>query len=60
MRLSVYETATAFSDFYEKCPILTASTPEAIWQSRLVLAELTSNVLTLGLSLLGIDAPERL
>ncbi|MGH3468285.1 MAG: arginine--tRNA ligase [Thermocrispum sp.] len=56
----LYETATAFSGFYEKCPILAESTPESVRKSRLVLAQLTSNVLTLGLSLLGIAAPERL
>ncbi|MQA12296.1 MAG: arginine--tRNA ligase [Pseudonocardiaceae bacterium] len=56
----LYETATAFSGFYERCPVLAASTPDEIRRSRLVLAKLTSNVLTLGLSLLGIDAPERL
>lgn len=56
----LYDTATAFSAFYEKCPILAESTPEGTRQSRLVLAQLTSNVLTLGLSLLGIEAPERL
>lgn len=56
----LYETATAFSGFYENCPILSEATPEATRQSRLVLAQITSNVLTLGLSLLGIAAPERL
>ncbi|TCP47245.1 arginyl-tRNA synthetase [Tamaricihabitans halophyticus] len=56
----LYETATAFSSFYEKCPVLAESTPPELRRSRLVLAKLTSNVLTLGLSLLGIDAPTRL
>lgn len=56
----LYDTSTAFSAFYERCPILAESTPEATRQSRLVLAQLTSNVLTLGLSLLGIETPERL
>ncbi|WP_093944004.1 arginine--tRNA ligase [Actinoalloteichus hoggarensis] len=56
----LYELATAFSAFYERCPILAADTPEDVRGSRLVLAALTSQVLTLGLSLLGIEAPERL
>ncbi len=56
----LYETATAFSSFYESCPILASSTPEEIRKSRLVLAQLTSRVLSLGLFLLGIHAPERL
>ncbi|HSR22418.1 MAG TPA: arginine--tRNA ligase, partial [Candidatus Eisenbacteria bacterium] len=55
----LYETAVAFSNFYEKCSMLAAET-EALRISRLTLAELTSKVLVLGLDLLGIDAPERL
>jgi arginyl-tRNA synthetase len=57
----LYELATAFSTFYENCPVLSA--PEAQRASRLALAELTSRALTLGLGLLGllgIEAPERL
>ena len=56
----LYETATAFSGFYENCPILAESNPTELRRSRLALAELTSRVLVLGLSLLGIQAPERL
>jgi arginyl-tRNA synthetase len=55
----LYETAVAFSDFYEKCSILGAETEE-LRRSRLVLAELTSRVMVRGLDLLGIEAPERL
>jgi arginyl-tRNA synthetase len=55
----LFETATAFSTFYNECPVLTAPSPE-VQDSRLLLAGLTSRVLTLGLSLLGIEAPERL
>jgi arginyl-tRNA synthetase len=51
--------AVAFSGFYEACPILGAKDP-ALRASRLGLCELTSGVLTLGLGLLGIDAPARL
>jgi arginyl-tRNA synthetase len=53
----LYETATAFSRFYEQCPILKDDVPAEVRGSRLALARLTSNTLTLGLSLLGIDAP---
>ncbi|MGH3624493.1 MAG: arginine--tRNA ligase, partial [Sciscionella sp.] len=56
----LYETATAFSGFYENCPILASSTPAELRRSRLALAELTSRVLILGLSMLGIEAPQRL
>jgi arginyl-tRNA synthetase len=55
----LYDTAVAFSTFYEKCSILSADTPE-LRASRLVLCELTSKVLVRGLDLLGIEAPDRL
>ncbi|MFD5830636.1 arginine--tRNA ligase [Lentzea sp. NPDC060358] len=55
----LFETATAFSTFYTSCPVATAATRE-LQDSRLHLLTLTSRVLTLGLSLLGIGAPERL
>ncbi|MDQ3402571.1 MAG: arginine--tRNA ligase [Actinomycetota bacterium] len=56
----LFETATAFTTFYETCPILRADIPAPVRDSRLVLARVTSTVLELGLSLLGIEAPERL
>ena len=55
----LYETAVAFSTFYEGCPVLGAGTAE-LRASRLALCALTSRALVLGLSLLGIEAPERL
>ncbi|WP_348532862.1 DALR anticodon-binding domain-containing protein [Kitasatospora sp. MAP5-34] len=55
----LYETASTLSSFYANCPILAADAPD-VRDSRLVLAALTSRVLTLGLSLLGIEAPERI
>ncbi len=54
----LYDLAVCFSGFYEACPVLSA--PEPLRGSRLALCELTSRVLTLGLGLLGIKAPERL
>ncbi|UVS76900.1 arginine--tRNA ligase [Actinokineospora sp. UTMC 2448] len=58
--LYLFETATAFTSFYDSCPILAATTPEPVRRSRLALAVLTSTVLTRGLSLLGIEAPTRM
>ncbi|MEC3981255.1 arginine--tRNA ligase [Amycolatopsis sp. H20-H5] len=55
----LYETAVAFSRFFERCPVLSAEDAE-VRASRLVLVDLTSKTLTLGLSLLGISAPDRL
>jgi arginyl-tRNA synthetase len=55
----LYDTAVAFSTFYNDCPILAADTPQ-LRGSRLGLTQLTHRVLVQGLELLGIDAPERL
>jgi arginyl-tRNA synthetase len=55
----VFSLATAFSTFYEKCPVLQANTPEQT-RSRLALCELTARTLARALSLLGIEAPDRM
>jgi arginyl-tRNA synthetase len=55
----LYDLATAFSAFYEACPVLKADT-EAARQSRLALTELTARVLARGLGLLGIEAPDEM
>ncbi|MFC0098020.1 arginine--tRNA ligase [Micromonospora marina] len=59
-RLTAYlhRLAVAFSAFYERCPVLRAEGP--VRESRLVLCELTGQVLRQGLDLLGIRTPERL
>ena len=55
----LYETAVAFSTFYERCSVLGAESEE-LRASRLVLCELTSRTMVLGLDLLGVEAPDRL
>ncbi|SEF32952.1 arginyl-tRNA synthetase [Amycolatopsis pretoriensis] len=55
----LYETAVAFSRFFEECPVLKAPSP-SLRASRLRLTRLTSHTLALGLSLLGIEAPDQL
>jgi arginyl-tRNA synthetase len=55
----LFDTAVAYSAFYERCPVLGAAEPE-LRRSRLALCELTSRVITQGLDLLGIEAPPRL
>lgn len=55
----LYGLAQAFSNFYEACPVLKADT-EAQKLSRLALADLTARTLAHGLSLLGIEAPDRM
>jgi arginyl-tRNA synthetase len=55
----LYDLATCFSDFFEKCHVLRAES-DAIRVSRLRLCHVTVKVLAQGLHLLGIDAPERM
>ena len=55
----LFEVASAFTTFYEQCPVLQAPEP-AIRQSRLALSALTLRVLIAGLGLLGIPVPDRM
>ena len=55
----LFETANAFSTFYQHSPIKDEPN-EALRNSRCLLAELTGRVLELGLSLLGIQTVERM
>ncbi|MBQ18831.1 MAG: arginine--tRNA ligase [Planctomycetaceae bacterium] len=55
----LFETANAFSTFYNACPVL--KEPDAGRRdSRLALCDLTARVLARGLSLLGIDVCEQM
>jgi arginyl-tRNA synthetase len=55
----LFETASAFTTFYEECPVLKAAN-DSIRGSRLALSALTLRVLMTGLGLLGIPVPERM
>jgi arginyl-tRNA synthetase len=55
----LFEIASAFTAFYDACPVLNAHDAETR-RSRLVLSDLTARVLAHGLGLLGIDAPEEM
>jgi arginyl-tRNA synthetase len=55
----LFELASAFTDFYEACPVLRAASDE-LRASRLGLCEVTARTLECGLGLLGIAAPERM
>jgi arginyl-tRNA synthetase len=59
-RLSGYlfDLAQRFTSFYEACPVLSAPLPTRT--ERLALCELTARTLSLGLSLLGIEAPAQM
>jgi arginyl-tRNA synthetase len=54
----LFDVASAFTTFYEQCPVLSAE--PAVRDSRLTLAALTLRVLETGLNLLGIPVPERM
>jgi arginyl-tRNA synthetase len=55
----LFDLATAFTGFFETCPVLKAP-DEASRASRLALCDLTARVLARGLDLLGIAAPQRM
>jgi len=52
------ELARAFHSFFEACPVLKSE--DAVRTSRLALCDLSSQVLSTGLGLLGIKVPERM
>jgi arginyl-tRNA synthetase len=54
----LYELASAFTRFYEACPILNAE--GVIRNSRLLLCQRTAETLSRGLGLLGIETVERM
>jgi arginyl-tRNA synthetase len=55
----LFEVAGLYTTFFESCPVLKAPS-EGERDSRLVLCALTAATLALGLSVLGIEAPERM
>jgi arginyl-tRNA synthetase len=55
----VFDVASAFTTFYEECPVLKAPA-EQVRQSRLALCALALRVLTTGLGLLGVPVPDRM
>jgi arginyl-tRNA synthetase len=55
----VFDVATAFTTFYEACPVLKAP-DDATRDSRLALSSLALRVLGTGLHLLGVPVPERM
>ncbi|WP_086791126.1 arginine--tRNA ligase [Streptomyces thermovulgaris] len=55
----LYQLATLYTSFYDKCPVLKAETPEQV-ENRLFLCDITARTLHQGMALLGIRTPERL
>jgi arginyl-tRNA synthetase len=56
----LYELASAFSSFWVECPVLKPEVPAATRASRVALVDLTGRMLMQGMSLLGIESPERM
>jgi arginyl-tRNA synthetase len=54
----VHSVASAFTAFYDACPILKAE--PSVRRSRLRLTRLAATTLSRGLELLGISVPERM
>jgi arginyl-tRNA synthetase len=54
----LFDLAQRFTSFYDACPVL--SSEGALRDERLALCDLTARTLRLGLSVLGIDAPEQM
>jgi len=54
----LYDVATAFTSFYESCPVLKAE--GGTRASRLALCDVAARTLALGLDLLGIAAPDQM
>ncbi len=55
----LYELASGFHQFYERCPVLKAA-DEAKVRSRLGLCSVVARTLKLGMGLLGIEVPQRM
>jgi len=56
----LYELASAFASFWVECPVLKDDVPPDVRASRIALTDLTGRVLMQGMSLLGIESPERM
>ncbi|MEU9554887.1 arginine--tRNA ligase [Streptomyces fumanus] len=55
----LYQVASLYTSFYDKCPVLKAESPEQV-ENRLFLCDITARTLHRGMALLGIRTPERL
>ncbi|WP_329383471.1 arginine--tRNA ligase [Streptomyces sp. NBC_01716] len=56
----LYQLASLFTTFYDKCPVIKPAPPQEIAENRLFLCDLTARTLHQGMALLGIRTPERL
>lgn len=56
----LYQLASLFTSFYDKCPVIKPQPPQDVAENRLFLCDLTAATLHRGMALLGIRTPERL
>ncbi|MGY1500070.1 arginine--tRNA ligase [Streptomyces sp. QTS52] len=56
----LYQLASLFTTFYDKCPVIKPAPPKNIAENRLFLSDMTAKTLHQGMALLGIRTPERL
>ncbi|MFE9443382.1 arginine--tRNA ligase [Streptomyces sp. NPDC006602] len=59
MTAYLYQLASLYTTFYDKCPVLKAESPAQV-ENRLFLCDVTARTLHRGMTLLGIRTPERL
>ncbi|GAA3223684.1 arginine--tRNA ligase [Streptomyces sp. XM83C] len=60
MTAYLYQLASLFTSFYDKCQVLSDDNPAEVVENRLFLCDLTARTLHQGMALLGIRTPERL
>ncbi|MEW2253380.1 arginine--tRNA ligase [Streptomyces sp. NPDC006975] len=60
MTAYLYQLASLFTSFYDKCPVIKPQPPKDIAENRLFLCDVTARTLHQGMALLGIRTPERL
>ncbi|MFJ4818904.1 arginine--tRNA ligase [Streptomyces sp. NPDC088801] len=60
MTAYLYQLASLFTTFYDKCPVIKPEPPQDVAENRLFLCEVTARTLDQGMALLGIRTPERL
>ncbi|NJQ03782.1 arginine--tRNA ligase [Streptomyces zingiberis] len=56
----LYQLATAYTAFYDQCPVLKPGNSAEVTENRLFFCDLTARTLGQGMALLGIRTPERL
>ncbi|MFF5538571.1 arginine--tRNA ligase [Streptomyces cinerochromogenes] len=56
----LYQLASLYTSFYDKCPVIKPAPPKDIAENRLFLCDVTARTLHQGMALLGIRTPEKL